>query len=149
MVTDQLHIILADDDESDRFQFKEAFEELKLKHTVKTVNDGAELMNYLSKKENPVPSLLFLDLMMPRMNGLECLKKIRGTDKFKNMIIVIFSNSASEKDIDDTFSNGANVFIKKPGDFNQLKQVLDKVVRTANVYREPPFNISNFVFKIE
>lgn len=148
MVTDQLHIILADDDESDRLRFKEALEELKIKPVVKTVKDGAELMHYLSKKESPVPSLLFLDINMPCKNGHECLKEIRTINKLKNMIIAIFSNSASEKDIDDTFSNGANVYIKKPGDLNQLKQILDKVVRTANVYKEPPFNIANFVFKI-
>lgn len=149
MVTDQLHIVLADDVEGDRLLFKEALEELKIKPIVKTVKDGAELMHYLSKKENPVPSLLFLDLNMPCKNGHECLKEIRAMDKLKNMIVAIFSNSASEKDIDETFSNGANVYIKKPTDFNQLKQILDKVVRNANVYREPPFHVSNFVFKIE
>jgi CheY-like chemotaxis protein len=148
MVTDQLHIILADNDESDRLLFKEALEELRIKHVVKTVKDGTELMDYLSKKENPVPSLLFLDLNMPCKNGLQCLKEIRTINKLKNMIIAIFSNSASEKDIDDTFSDGANVYIKKPADFNQLKQALDKVLRAANVYREPPFNIANFVFKV-
>ncbi len=148
MVTDQLHIILADDDESDRLRFKEALEELKIKPVVKTVTNGKELMNYLSKKESPVPSLLFLDLNMPCKNGLQCLKEIRTRDKFKNMIIAIFSNSSSEKDIDDTFSNGANVYIKKPADFNQLKLVLDKVLKAVNVYREPPFTIANFVFKV-
>jgi CheY-like chemotaxis protein len=148
MVTDQLHIILADDDESDRLLFKEALEELKIKPVVKTVKDGEELMHYLTKKENPVPSILFLDLNMPCKNGHECLKEIKALDKLKNMIIAIFSNSATEKDIDETFSSGANVYIKKPGDFNQLKQVLDKVVRTATIYKEPPFNIANFVFKV-
>jgi len=148
MVTDQLHIILADDDESDRLRFKEALEELKIKPVVKTVKDGEELMHYLTKKENPVPSLLFLDLNMPCKNGHECLKEIRTINKLKNMIIAIFSNSSSEKDIDDTFSNGANVYIKKPADFNQLKLVLDKVLKAVNVYREPPFTIANFVFKV-
>jgi CheY-like chemotaxis protein len=148
MVTDQLHIILADDNKCDRLFFKKALEELKIKPVVKTVNDGAELIDYLSKKESSIPSLLFLDLNMPSKNGLQCLKKIRTMDKLKNMIIAIFSNSASEKEIDETFSNGANVYIKKPGDFNQLKQVLDKVVRTATVYKDPPFNLANFVFKV-
>lgn len=148
MVTDQLHIILADDDESDRLRFKEALEELKIKPVVKTVKDGEELMHYLCKKESPAPSILFLDINMPCKNGHECLKEIRALDKLRNMIVAIFSNSASEKDIDETFSSGANVYIKKPGDFIKLKQVLDKVVRTANVYKEPPFNIANFVLKV-
>jgi CheY-like chemotaxis protein len=112
------------------------------------VNNGMELMDYLTKENNPLPDLLFLDLNMPRKNGLQCLKEIRGNPKLKNISIAIYSTSSSEKDIDDTFRNGANVYIKKPNDFNLLKQVLDKVVMAAWQYQEPPFNRENFLLRI-
>lgn len=143
-----LKIVLADDDESDRINFVDAFDELKIKSEVQTVKDGVELMDYLKNTDAVLPDLIFLDLNMPRKNGLECLKEIRESAKLKEIIIAIYSTSSSEKDIDATLINGANVYIKKPNDFSTLKQVLDKVVRAAYAFRTPPFNIENFIFRL-
>lgn len=109
-----LHILLADDDESDRFLFREAFSELSIKTLVHTVNDGVQLMEYLAQADTPLPHLLFLDLNMPRKNGLECLREIRMDEKLKNISIAIYSTSSSERDMDEAFRNGANVYIKNP-----------------------------------
>ena len=143
-----LHILLADDDEGDRFLFLEAFEELKTKTIVRTLNDGVQLMEYLIKECTRLPHLLFLDLNMPRKNGLECLKEIRSHEKLKGISIAIYSTSASEKDIEETFLNGANVYIQKPSDFNQLKEVLEKAVLATNQSQEPPFTIANFLLRV-
>lgn len=142
-----LNVLLADDDEADRLIFKEAFEELKANTVIRIVNNGIELMDYLAKKENPVPHIIFLDLNMPRKNGIECLKEIRANRDYKEISIAIYSTSASEIDIKETFMSGANVYIKKPSDFNVLKKVLAKVVSSAVVYKEPPFNIDNFILR--
>ena len=140
-----LDILLADDDESDRFLFIEAFEEIKIKTRIHTVKDGVQLMEYLHHADTQLPYLLFLDLNMPRKNGLECLKEIRTTERLKDIAIAIYSTSASDKDIEDTFLNGANVYIKKPSDFNLLKEVLNKAIIAAMQYQEPPFNFANFL----
>lgn len=143
-----LHIILADDDESDRTNFMDAIAESRIKTVVITVKDGIELMDHLGGEDTPIPHLLFLDLNMPRKNGLTCLKEIRQSDKLKDVAVAIYSTSSYDKDIDETFQHGANVYIKKPTDFKVLKSVLDKVLSAAYVYREPPFSIANFIFKI-
>ncbi len=143
-----LNILLADDDAADRILFKEAFGELKIKTVVRMVNNGEELMDYLTKKESPMPQIIFLDLNMPRKNGQECLKEIRSNKEFKEISIIIYSTSASENDITETFLNGANVYIKKPSDYNQLKQVLAKAVSASSIYQSPPFNIDNFLLRI-
>jgi CheY-like chemotaxis protein len=143
-----IRILLADDDESDRLLFQEAFEELEIKTTVRTVNNGIQLMDYLSVKDAILPDLIFLDLNMPRKNGLECLKEIRSNKKFKAVPIAIYSTSASEKDISETFLHGANVYIKKPSNFGSLKQVLNKAVTTTYLYQGTPFTIDNFLLKI-
>jgi len=148
MDSSPLHIILADDDESDRTNFKEALEESRIRTIFHSVNDGVELMEYLLKEDTPIPHLLFLDLNMPRKNGLTCLKEIRTAEKLKDVAIAIYSTSAYEKDIEDTFEHGGNVYIKKPTDFNLLKQVLDKVLSAAYVYKDPPFSIANFIYKL-
>jgi DNA-binding response OmpR family regulator len=58
---------------------------------------------------------------MPLKNGLECLKEIRNNEKFKEILIAIYSTSGAEKDIHETFINGANVYLKKPNNFELLK----------------------------
>lgn len=143
-----LHIILADDDESDRTNFTEALEDARIRTVVFAVNDGVELMELLAKEDTPVPNILFLDLNMPRKDGLTCLKEIRSMDRLKDVAIAIYSTSSYEKDIEETFQYGANVYIKKPTDFDSLKKVLYKVLSAAYVYREPPFSIENFLLKI-
>jgi CheY-like chemotaxis protein len=105
-------------------------------------------MEYLAKKDVALPELIFLDLNMPRKNGLECLKEIRSSEKFSKIPIAIYSTSASKNDIEETFRNGANVYIKKPSDFNILKQLLAKVLSTAHIYQDKSFNIEIFLLKI-
>ena len=143
-----LLILLADDDEIDRLLFKEAFGELKMNNVVHAVSNGTQLMDYLTKKDATLPSLIFLDLNMPRINGLECLKEIRSNEKFKKIPIAIYSTSASKHDIEETFRNGANVYIEKPNDFNILKQLLTKVVSTTHINQDQSFNIENFLLRI-
>jgi CheY-like chemotaxis protein len=143
-----LMILLADDDESDQLLFKEAFGELKMKSVVHTVNNGMQLMDYLTKQDAALPHLIFLDLNMPRKNGLECLKEIRCNEKFKEIPIAIYSTSSSKKDIEETFRNGANLYIRKPSDFSILKQLLAKAVSAAHIYRDQSFDIEKFLLKI-
>lgn len=148
MDNEHFYIVLADDDESDQFLFKEAFDDLKIKTIVNIVNNGTQLMNYLNQEDTILPGLIFLDLNMPRKNGLQCLKEIRSSKKLKNISIAIYSTSDYEKDIDDAFNNGANVYIKKPDDFTTLKQVLNKAVVMARQYHYAPFNKANFLLKV-
>jgi len=148
MLIGPLKILLADDDEDDRLLFTDALKELKIKTIVHTVNDGIELMEYLATNGNDLPQLLFLDLNMPRKNGFECLKEIRNNHDLAEVAIAIFSTSLAEKDIEETYINGANVYINKPNSFNDLKEALSTVVTSTNLFQSPPFNIANFLLRI-
>jgi CheY-like chemotaxis protein len=147
MKHEPIRILLADDDEADRLLFKEAFEELKILSAVSFVHDGEQLLNYLSTTE-ALPQLLFLDINMPRKNGLECLIEIKNNPALKDILIAIYSTSSSENDIEEAFLSGANVYIHKPNDFNTLKKVLEKAVMTAYQYQEPPFKKENFLLRV-
>ena len=148
MLNEPLKILLADDEENDRLLFTDAINELKVQTIIHTVNDGIELMDYLYKAGNDLPQLLFLDLNMPRKNGFECLKEIRSNSKLKEVAIAIFSTSLSEKDIEETFIHGANVYINKPNSFDSLKEALNKVIITAYAYQNTFFNKSNFLLRL-
>lgn len=143
-----IHIMLADDDEDDRLFFKEAFEEVKIKYKISTFNDGEQLMDYLYEANNPLPDIIFLDLNMPRKSGIECLKEIRNNDRLKKISVAIYSTSSSEQDIEDTFVSGANVYIKKPNDFNMLKKILSDVVHINWQYITDGLNKDSFILSL-
>ncbi len=148
METSPLHILLADDDEADRLLFTSAFEDLRLQIIIETVNNGKDLMDWLMKEDAAIPDLLFLDLNMPRKNGLECLKEIRGSIKLKEVPVAIYSTSGAKEDIENTFLAGANIYIEKPADFDTLKKLLMAAITATSFYKEPAFNIANFLLKI-
>ncbi len=145
MQNELIHILLADDDEDDRLFFKDAFEEIKIKTLVHTVSDGVELMDYLTQGGIVLPHVLFLDLNMPRKNGMECLKEIKQIDRLKDIAVVIYSTSSSEENIEETFVNGANVYINKPSDFDILKKVLSEIITLNWQYQTSNLNRDNFL----
>jgi len=147
MENDLLHILLADDDEDDRSFFKDAFEEIKINNLVQTVNDGEELMNHLHQTYQ-LPNILFLDLNMPRKTGMDCLLEIKQIDRLKDIPIVIYSTSASDEDIEETFVKGANVYIKKPTDFRTLKKILEEVITINWQYQTSGLNRDNFLLSL-
>ncbi|ABG60778.1 response regulator [Cytophaga hutchinsonii] len=148
MQNELIRVMLADDDEDDRLFFKEAFDEIKIKTSVTTLNNGIELMNYLTKPDAVLPHVLFLDLNMPGKTGIDCLKEIKQIDRLKNIAIAIYSTSASDEDIEETFVQGANVYIKKPHEFSTLKNILSDVITLNWQYHTSGLNRDNFLLSI-
>jgi CheY-like chemotaxis protein len=148
MQNDPMKILLADDDEDDRLFFKDAFQEIKIETEVHILNDGVELMDHLTRSGIILPHILFLDLNMPRKSGMDCLLEIKGIDILKEIPIAIYSTSASEQDIEDTFVNGANIYIKKPSDFNTLKKILEEVITINWQYQTSGLNRDNFLLSL-
>ncbi|WP_264551694.1 response regulator [Flavobacterium sp. N2038] len=149
MQKNALYILLADDDEDDRLFFKDAFEEIKIQTNVDFVHDGMQLMDHLNDPENELPDILFLDLNMPKKTGKECLIEIKKTDRLKDIIIAIYSTSSSEEDIEDTFIQGANIYIKKPSDFNTLKKLINEVATVNWHYHTSGLNRDNFLLRLK
>lgn len=148
MKNEIIHVLLADDDKDDRTDFIEAFETLKIKTLVQTVKNGIELMKYLNDPSAAIPHLLFLDLNMPKKSGLECLIEIKRMERLKNLTVVIFSTSSSQKDIDATFINGANVYLKKPAHLTVLKKSLLHVLTINWQYHTSALNRDNFLLQV-
>lgn len=143
-----IHIMLADDDEDDRNFFNDAINDLKISNKLTIFNNGKELMDYLDHPETVLPDILFLDLNMPCKTGNECLKDIRSNPKFKDISIAIYSTSSSDKDIEETFVGGANIYIKKPNDFSKLKKVLQEVMALNWQFHTSKLNKDTFFFSI-
>lgn len=143
-----LNIALADDDEDDRLLFKEAIEELAMDTKLSMFNHGQELMDHLNLPNIVLPHLVFLDLNMPIKNGIQCLQEIRKNRMLDHVAIAIYSTSSSDKDIENTFVSGANVYINKPNNFQKLREVIEKVLQINWQYHTSNLNKDNFLFRL-
>jgi CheY-like chemotaxis protein len=128
MENELLNILLADDDEDDRLFFKEAINEIDIDTMVSVVNDGFQLMDYLNQSDIHLPDIIFLDINMPGKSGLECLKELRNNMRYKDILIIMYSTSGAERDIEEAYRHGANIYLKKPIDFAQLKASLSTII---------------------
>lgn len=130
-----LNVLLADDDTDDCLFFKQALEGLSIDSHLNTVYDGEQLMNYLINIDEDflsLPDVIFLDINMPRKSGIECLAEIKQNKNLKDIPVVMFSTSNSWDTIKQLFKSGANVYIHKPSDFEQLKQVIQHALPMAS-----------------
>tara|TARA_R110002049_G_scaffold116110_1_gene268500 strand:+ start:67250 stop:67696 length:447 start_codon:yes stop_codon:yes gene_type:complete len=143
-----LNVILTDDDEDDRLFFSEALEEICIQTKLTLFNNGQELMDYLLTPNSVLPNLIFLDLNMPKKNGMQCLCEIRNNPKLKDVFIAIYSTSSSERDIEDCFSNGANIYLNKPNSFGKLREMVEKVLQLDLALYNSNLDQRAFVFRI-
>ena len=127
----KINILLADDDTDDCLFFKQALAEISISSNLTIVRDGEELMNYLNGNLEQMPSVLFLDINMPRKNGMECLVEIKQNEKLKDIPVVMFSTTNSQDTINVLLKNGALVYIHKPNDITQLKQIIHHALPLA------------------
>lgn len=121
-------ILIAEDDADDRVLTKDAFAESRLLNEVHFVEDGEELINYLEKKgqyaDVPRPNLILLDLNMPKKDGREALKEIKGNPDFRRIPVVVMTTSKAEEDIFRSYDCGASSYITKPVTFEGLVDVI-------------------------
>lgn len=143
-----LHILLADDDEDDRMIFSEIVAQLDTPIQLRTVSDGQQLIHLLSDKTAALPDVIFLDLNMPNKNGKECLREIKTNPALKHLPVIIYSTSGAEKDIRDTYRQGASLYIQKPSDIKGLRKTLSEVLSMDWRNRHPSVSEENFLLRI-
>ncbi len=129
-------ILIADDDSEDRMMIRDAFEENRLANDLKFVEDGEELMNYLTRQgkfgnpeTSPKPGLILLDLNMPKKDGREALKEIKNSPELRGIPVVVLTTSKAEEDIYRTYDLGVNSFITKPVTFQSLVAIAKELGR--------------------
>ena len=124
-------ILLADDDEEDRMLACDALAESRLSNEISCVTDGEDLMDYLRRRgkyappvEAPRPSLILLDLNMPKKDGREALREIKSDPELRQISVVVLTTSKAEEDIYSSYDSGASSFITKPVTFEGLIDVM-------------------------
>jgi len=130
-------ILICDDDEDDRMLSKQALEEAHVSNDVRFVEDGEQLLDYLYQRGEyagetgmaPRPGLILLDLNMPKMDGREALKLIKGDKTLHDIPIVVLTTSGLDQDIVRSYQLGVNSFIKKPVTFSGLVEAMNVLGR--------------------
>lgn len=124
-------ILVAEDDENDVFFLQRALKEAGVQNALFVARDGQEAVNYLSgeppysnRADYPLPSLLLLDLKMPRMGGFDVLAWLHSQKEFADLTVLVFSSSSEESDVRKAKDLGADDFLVKPHDSHKLVNLL-------------------------
>jgi two-component system, response regulator len=124
-------ILMAEDDADDRLLLKDALTESQSEAEMRFVENGEELMDYLARRGKyqqadnaPRPRLIILDLNMPRKDGREALREIKSNSELRSIPVVVLTTSGAETDIEKIYELGANSFIVKPVQFEQLVNLM-------------------------
>ena len=138
-------ILMADDDEDDRLLAREALAESRVLNEFFCVEDGIELMRYLRKEAHysdgklyPLPSLILLDLNMPRMDGREALALIKADPALRSIPVIILTTSKAEEDMLRGYELGAASYITKPVTFEKLVELMKSLGRCWIEFVELP-----------
>jgi CheY-like chemotaxis protein len=134
--TQPITILMADDDPDDCMIIREALKASRVKHKFQSVKDGQELLDYLRRQgdysepdSSPCPSLILLDLNMPRKKGLEALMEIKQDLRLRSIPLVVLTTSSAETDIKRAYELGANSFITKTIKFDALVESMKTLTK--------------------
>jgi CheY-like chemotaxis protein len=129
-----IKVIHTDDDPDDRELFKEALSRIDFKTSLQSFADCSSLVNNLLKtRDGGLPDVIFLDINMPKKNGLSCLKEIRDNKRFEKIAIVILTTSTRPEDVQEANKLGANLFLNKPSNFKELKSLLSHLLKPSGL----------------
>jgi CheY-like chemotaxis protein len=134
-------ILVTDDDEDDYYLLTDTFISLQLDYHFKQLKDGKELINYLSeiqKNLERLPDMIILDYNMPKMNGLETLKKLRTFPEFKHIPVIIYSTSNNQQLKHILLNNGANGCVSKNSSLQKTAEFVLALDAYLNGHGELP-----------
>jgi two-component system response regulator len=124
-------ILLVEDNPDDETLTLRALQKNNITNEVVVVRDGAEALDYLfgagqyhGRDTNALPQVVLLDLQLPKIGGLEVVRRLRANARTKLLPVVILTSSSEEKDVASGYGFGANSYVRKPVEFNQFLEVV-------------------------
>ncbi|MBX7174218.1 MAG: response regulator [Pyrinomonadaceae bacterium] len=127
-------ILLVEDNPNDELLMLRALKKNNIANEVVVVHDGVEALDYLfgtgpytGRNLDDLPQLMLLDLKLPKLDGLETLRRVRANSRTKYIPVVVLTTSTEQKDIIDSYDLGANSYVQKPVDFNEFIQATQQL----------------------
>jgi len=140
-------ILFVEDDSKDADLALAALVKFNSASRVEFVRDGEEALDYLhcrgkfKTRSSGAPAVVVIDLKMPKMGGLELVKRIRAEEQLKLIPIVVFSSSRAESDLTECYKNGVNAYVVKPLGFHEFMEAVKQLAVFWAAINEPPPNL--------
>lgn len=129
-------ILLVEDNQADAILLQEALRQADVRHPVDVVTDGEKALDYLQTTEQ-LPTLILLDLNLPRMDGREVLRQVKGDPVTREIPVIILTTSSAPPDIELAYDRGANAYVRKPLGMDRLTDAASSIrdfwLRTATL----------------
>jgi CheY-like chemotaxis protein len=139
-----LNVLVAEDDENDAFLLQRAFHAIGMKHPLHIVHDGADAIDYLSgqgafadRAVHPPANYVIVDLKMPRVDGFGVLEYLQKHGELLVIPTLVWSSSTDVRDVKRAYCLGANGYLQKPSNFEQLREMVETVVRYWSACQVP------------
>jgi two-component system response regulator len=123
-------IVLVEDNPDDEVLTLRALKKQNVANQITVLRDGVEALEFLLSPDQPMPHLVLLDLKLPKVDGLQVLKRLRSEPRTQLLPIVVLTSSDEDRDVIEGYRLGANSYIRKPVDFNQFSEA----VRALGLY---------------
>lgn len=134
-----VEILLVEDNLDDAGLTIRALKKHNLANNLLHLHDGEEAINYLfSEKTTSIPKVILLDLKMPKVDGIEVLRKLKGDERRKIIPVVVLTSSKEEKDIVESYKLGVNAYIVKPVDFDKFAKAIAEIGFFWLLLNQPP-----------
>lgn len=136
MVIPMRTILLVEDNPDDERLTTRALRRGKVANEILVARNGEEALTVVFNTD-PLPSVVLLDLKLPKIDGLEVLRRIRSTEKTRLLPIVVLTSSSEERDIIESYNLGANSYVRKPVDFDQFTEAVRQLGLYWALLNEP------------
>jgi two-component system, response regulator len=117
-------IVLVEDNPDDQTLTLRALKKQNIANEIIVLNDGVEALEFLLDPEKPLPHLVLLDLKLPKLDGLQLLRRLRSEPRTQVLPVVVLTSSDEDRDVIEGYRLGANSYIRKPVDFNQFTEAV-------------------------
>ena len=145
MTEHTVEILLVEDSPSDVELTLHAFNKHNLTNQIHVVRDGAEALDFLfctgpyaSRDANARPKVILLDLKLPKVDGLEVLRRVKADNRTRSIPVVVLTSSGEERDLVESYALGVNSYIRKPVDFEQFSEAVRLVGLYWLLLNQPP-----------
>jgi two-component system response regulator len=131
-MADPLVVLLVEDHRADIELTKKAFATSQVPVDLRVVYDGVEAMQFLQQggryTDAPRPTLVLLDLNMPRKDGRDVLQEIRSDPNLDSLVVLVLTTSSAARDINESYKLGANAYLSKPVGFAEFSRLINKII---------------------
>lgn len=145
ILTDDVEILLVEDNPTDAELAMIALKERNLANKLVWVKDGAEALDFLfaagayaSRKVENSPKVVLLDLRMPKVDGLEVLRRVKADERTKHIPVVVLTSSKEDRDVAESYNLGVNSYIAKPVEFEEFAKVVSELGLYWLLINHPP-----------